>query len=277
MPVEVPTKTAPPAAIGAPVAEPEFSHRHNFTGYMERVLAMTARLPAGRVLDIPAGAGQVTEAMRAQGHEVVPADINEHDASFVHADMTRRLPFEDQSFDIVICLEGIEHVQRPHDLLGELLRVCKVGGQVILSTPNVSNMFSRVQFLFTGTMHQFHFSQLRDLAPNAADDRFHISPVGLDWLTHDGRYWGAEVAEVGRDKVKRVLMLPVFAVVYLLGWFWMWRLYVGKGRPELRDRNRVMFRRASSMQATLGRSLIVRFKKTRHVSETQPATEGADR
>lgn len=252
---------------GGGVAGAEFTHRLNFTGYMKKVEAMAARMPAGRVLDIPAGAGQLTAALRAQGHDVVPADINGHDPTFVYADMTGRLPFGDQTFDLVVCLEGIEHVQRPHDLLGELMRVCKVGGQVVVSTPNVASMFSRVQFLLTGTMHQFHFTQLRDLPPDTADDRFHISPVGLDWLTHDGRYWGGEVVEVGGDRTKRKVLLPVYVLICVAGWFWTRRLYLGLGRPEYRDRNRAMFRNARSRPAMFGRSLIVRYQKTRHVSE----------
>lgn len=246
---------------------PEFTHRRNFTGYMRVVEGMTARLPRGRVLDMAAGAGQMTAAMRAQGHDVVPADINGHDPSFVAADMTRPLPFEDQAFDTVVCLEGIEHVQRPHNLLGELFRVCRIGGAVIVSTPNVTSMFSRVQFLFTGTLHQFHFTQLRDLPPGAQDDRFHVSPVSLDWLWHDGSYWGGRVVETSGDRCKRKLLFPLYVLIHLLGWFWMRKLYIGLGRKEHADRNRAMFRHARSWKVALGRSLVVRYEKQRHVVE----------
>lgn len=258
-------------------ATAEFTHRHNFTGYMKKVIAMTAELPAGRALDIPAGAGQVSAALREQGHDVTSADINGHDASFVHADMTARLPFADGSFDLVVCLEGIEHVQRPHDLMGELFRVCREGGQVILSTPNVSSMFSRLQFFMTGTMHQFHFTQLRDLPPGVKDDRFHISPVSLDWLTHDGRYWGGEVVQVAGDRCKRKFWIGVYLAVYVLGWFWTRRLYLGLGRRDQHERNLAMYRNARSWGAMFGRSLIVRYEKTRHVTEDGHATEGGDR
>lgn len=248
-------------------AAPEFSHRHNFTGYMRIVEGMTGRLPRGRVLDMAAGAGQMTAAMRAQGHEVIPADINGHDPSFVAADMTRRLPFDDQSFDLVVCLEGIEHVQRAHDLLGELFRVCRVGGSVIISTPNVTSMFSRMQFLFTGTLHQFHFAQLRELPPGAQDDRFHVSPVSLDWLWHDGSYWGGQVVETSGDRCKRKVLLPVYALVRWLGTPWMRKVYLRLGRPEHAERNAQMYRHARSWPVTLGRSLVVRYEKRRHVIE----------
>lgn len=263
--------TGPPEIPGLSPGEaarpPEFSHRHNFTGYMKVVAAMTDRLPRGRVLDIPAGAGQVTKALRDQGHDVVPADINAHDPTFVWADMTAPLPFPDASFDAVVCLEGIEHVLRPHDLLGELFRVCKVGGSVIVSTPNISSMFSRIQFFYTGTFHQFHFTQLRELPPGAPDDRFHVSPVDLGWLWHHGSYWGGSVVETSADRIKKKFLLPVYALTHLFGWPWAYRLFVSKGRPEHAERNRAMFRHARSWKVTTGRSLIVRYEKIRHVSE----------
>lgn len=261
------TTTSDSGTAIAPGVGAEFSHRHNYTGYMRIVEHMTERQPRGKALDMAAGAGQMTAAMRAQGHEVIPADINGHDPSFVPADMTKRLPFEDQSFDLVVCLEGIEHMQRPHDLLGELFRVCRVGGSVIISTPNVSSMFSRFQFLFTGTMHQFHFTQLRELPPGAQDDRFHVSPVSFDWLWHDGSYWGGRVVETSGDRCKRKVLLPVYGLIHVLGWFWARRVYIGLGRPEYAERNAAMFRHARSWPVTLGRSLVVRYEKQRHVIE----------
>jgi SAM-dependent methyltransferase len=261
----VPRDTQP--AVLTPPSPAEFSHRHNFTAYMKIVAGMTARLPRGRVLDLPAGAGQMSQALRDQGHEVVPADINAHDPSYVWVDMTARLPFPDESFDAVVCLEGIEHVLRPHDLLGELFRVCRVGGSVIVSTPNISSMFSRIQFFYTGTFHQFHFTQLRDLPPGTPDDRFHVSPVDLGWLWHHGSYWGGDVVEATADRIKKKFLLPVYGLTHLFGWPWAHKLFIRKGRPEHAERNRAMFRHARSWKVTTGRSLIVRYEKVRHVTE----------
>jgi SAM-dependent methyltransferase len=254
-------------------AAPEFTHRLNFTGYQRIVLDMLAGEP-NRVLDIPAGGGQMAEALRAQGHEVVAADINRHDDSFTFADMTRRLPFEDESFDAVICLEGIEHVLNPHDLIGELFRVCRVGGRVIVTTPNVQNMFSRVQWLFTGTQHMFHFSQLRDLPPGAEDDRFHVSPVCLGRLWYEATYWGARPARVSGDRIKKKMLLPLYALVWAIGWWWTRSLLIGKGRPEHADRNAALHRASRSPRVMLGRSLVFEAIKERHVVEAPAAEPG---
>lgn len=47
------------------------------------------------------------------------------------------LPFEDNYFDAVTCLDVIEHVFEPVDLIKEIFRVLKKGGFLIISTPNI--------------------------------------------------------------------------------------------------------------------------------------------
>jgi 2-polyprenyl-3-methyl-5-hydroxy-6-metoxy-1,4-benzoquinol methylase len=44
------------------------------------------------------------------------------------------LPYPDASFDFVICLEVLEHLERPMDALGELARVSR--GQLLISVPH---------------------------------------------------------------------------------------------------------------------------------------------
>ena len=53
-------------------------HKLNqFTGYMEQAVRHFAAAPPGlHLLDLPAGNGQVTDALRRLGHHVTPADIN---------------------------------------------------------------------------------------------------------------------------------------------------------------------------------------------------------
>lgn len=246
----------------------KFSHKENFTAYHRAALELATTGPVGRALDIPAGAGQVSVSLREAGFDVVSADINEYDETFVKADMTKPLPFEDGSFDLVMCLEGIEHVLNPHDLLGELFRVCKVGGRVIITTPNVTMMYSRLQFLFTGTAHQFHYAQLRDLPPGAMDDRFHVSPVSFERLWYEGAYWGARVERLGKtDRIKRKALMPLYLLVQGLGALWTRSLYTRRAEPAHAERNRRMHAFARSFHAMYSRSLIVEFVKERHVSE----------
>ncbi len=237
---------------------------HIFPGYMKQALDFFAdKQPGQQILDLPSGSGKLTAALREQGHLVTPADINNHQEDFVYADMTKRLPFDDETFDGVICLEGIEHVLNPFLLLGELIRVSKIGGHVIVSTPNIMNMYSRLQFLFTGTFYQFHPAQLHDYEPDEAVDRFHISPMSYHSMRYLGNYFGAKVAQVKGDKPKRGFLMPVYAGISLAGKLWSRSLFFSKKYDQYQERNADIYKDINSKGALTGRSIVMVFEKTR--------------
>jgi len=72
----------------------DFSHVPNFTGYMKKIADWIASWPSGmKILDMPAGAGKMREALRPYGHEVVCGDINKEARDYVYLDMNKPLPF----------------------------------------------------------------------------------------------------------------------------------------------------------------------------------------
>jgi SAM-dependent methyltransferase len=106
-----------------------------------------ARGLTGRVLDIGAGNGGVSVGMsNHDGFEVVGLDIVVNRDLLALREGTslpmeqivgsgHHLPFADNSFDVVLCLETIEHVPRA-DLLGpEIVRVLRPGGACMITTP----------------------------------------------------------------------------------------------------------------------------------------------
>lgn len=56
-------------------------------------------------------------------------------ATFKVASATN-LPFNNDSFDIVLCTEVIEHVDRPEKAVAELIRVVKPAGLLVITSPN---------------------------------------------------------------------------------------------------------------------------------------------
>jgi ubiquinone/menaquinone biosynthesis C-methylase UbiE len=55
--------------------------------------------------------------------------------TWIQADRLK-LPFADNTFDVVTMFETLEHVEDPRATIQEAVRVCKAGGQLLVSVPN---------------------------------------------------------------------------------------------------------------------------------------------
>ena len=102
---------------------------------------------AGRMLlDAGCGTGAFSQVAAEQGALVTSLDVGEAllaqvarkcDSRRVVGDVLD-LPFEQDRFDVVICTEVIEHTPVPERAIGELARVLRPGGRLVLTTPNRS-------------------------------------------------------------------------------------------------------------------------------------------
>jgi len=240
----------------------EFSHVANFTGYMQVVARYFAQQPKGlTILDLPAGNGLLADALRAMGHTVVCGDINRERPDYRYVDMSARLPFGDGEFDAVVCLEGVEHLTDPVLLIRELARVTRPGGGIVVSTPNVMNFYSRLQYLFTGTPYQFNPAAVPELAPGAAADRGHVFPLSYFQLRYLFGQHAIAVKQVLGDKYKRKLLFPLYILLLPLAWFWS-RLLLGRqGDARYAERNRELLAHGFSAPLLYSRSLVLVLEK----------------
>jgi SAM-dependent methyltransferase len=100
------------------------------------------------VLDAACGVGYGIEilaradAAAVTGIDVDPAAVaeskarfGEHAEAIVEGDL-QQLPFEDDSFDVVVSFETIEHVVDAERALAEMRRVLRPAGVLIVSSPN---------------------------------------------------------------------------------------------------------------------------------------------
>ncbi|MEI8291561.1 MAG: class I SAM-dependent methyltransferase [Verrucomicrobiota bacterium] len=241
--------------------ERKYSHVGNFTGYMEIALRLVQENKScQRILDIPAGNGLLARQLRAAGHEAICADINRESPDFVYADLSERLPFADGEFDTLLCLEGVEHVVDSAALISELCRVTKSGGRIIISLPNVQNVFSRFNFLCTGCFYQFPPWMNRHLKPGETIDRGHISPLSFMHLRYLFQHFNARLARLEGDKWKKKWILPFLLPFLLGGRLWMNHAITRqKEKPveECRQTTRFLF----SKPLMFSRSLILVFEK----------------
>jgi glycosyltransferase involved in cell wall biosynthesis/2-polyprenyl-3-methyl-5-hydroxy-6-metoxy-1,4-benzoquinol methylase len=104
------------------------------------------RVPGSRVLEVGCGYGLLGTYLSQLGARFIGVDIalsalsqfpksSEVSCHPVVADATG-LPFADASFDLVFCIEVLEHTLDPHALLDECFRVVRPGGHLVFSCPN---------------------------------------------------------------------------------------------------------------------------------------------
>jgi 2-polyprenyl-3-methyl-5-hydroxy-6-metoxy-1,4-benzoquinol methylase len=110
--------------------------------------------PGLRVLDIGCRYGALTRAY-VEGNEVVGIDVDrealeeaarELGIETHWADVDQGLEFPDESFDVVVAGEVLEHVRDPARLAAEALRVLRPGGTFVASVPNSYRLKNRVRF-----------------------------------------------------------------------------------------------------------------------------------
>ncbi|MGZ3493882.1 MAG: class I SAM-dependent methyltransferase [Thermodesulfobacteriota bacterium] len=200
----------------------------------DKVTEMMDKEPRGKVLDVPTGTGVLAARLRGMGFDVSCCDIN---ASYFSVseltididDLNQSVPYPDESFDYLICLEGIEHTENPSNAIREFHRILKKSGKVFLSIPNFLNIERRFRFLFTGSFSKIPSLEVVRNIWRGDISMAHLSPLGYSLLKFIMEYHGFRVLRLEKDKRKR-------RMVWLLPFVWVIRLYgqfVSKKKKEL--------------------------------------------
>jgi len=106
----------------------------------QKVLEMLKPKPSDRILEIGCDTGWLVRKLMGYSESVVGIDIN--DAGLKIANMRNLLcmdiadmGFRDNSFDKIVCLHTIEHVQSINRALEEMSRILKPTGNILLIYP----------------------------------------------------------------------------------------------------------------------------------------------
>ena len=153
-----------------------------------------AGLAGKTVVDIGCGAGLLTEAMRTKNAEVTGIDISpslistarEHahqnnlDINYLISSPELFAGQHARQFDIVTCMEMLEHVPDPGAIVGACARLVKPGGQVFFST--INRTVAAYVFAVIGAEHL-----LKILPAGTHDYARFIRPFELsEWCRHQG-------------------------------------------------------------------------------------------
>ena len=120
---------------------------------LELLQSLLGNIREKRVLDLGCNVGIIANLLVEKGAEVTGVDIsaptlnlghNFHQrVTFIRAD-AQNLPFKENSFDRVICIEVLEHVPKPQHLIDRALQVLKPGGSFIAIVPNDDSLLFKL-------------------------------------------------------------------------------------------------------------------------------------
>jgi len=197
-------------------------------------------LPSGaRVLDAPCGGS----------------------ASLTLALLDGTLPWPNGSFDAVVSTEGIEHFENHYSFLRELHRILKPGGPLLLTTPNIMALRSRVRFFGSG----FFGRDARPLNETARHPLHHIGLATFPELRYELHVSGFRLSEVRHTHIKPVSYLYS---IYL-PWTWLYTLLAFRKEKDSaqRERNKAIRRTLHSFSLLFGECLMLIARKVRTVGD----------
>ena len=235
--------------------------------FKEIVNRFRPRQPNVHILDIPAGAGYLSDRLRKAGFEVASADINLRKDDYIFADMNKKLPFPDEQFDVVTSMEGIEHIINYESFISELSRITRREGMVILTTPNISCFYSRFMFMCTGNFFQFWPAQgFVNVDGEETFDFGHITPLTWQKISFHFAHHGLTLVAMRGNKIKRKILFPLYIPFLIIGLPWMaYRLrYTGKIVKALSKRTdfyHTIEKFSYSLAAMFSRNIVMVFEK----------------
>jgi len=170
-------------------------------------------LSAGKtahVVDLPCGNGALAKRLLDSGYSnIVCGDINTDEILIkemvrcVEVDLNRTTPFKTGEFDAVFCIECIEHLENPFNLMRELARILRTGGEIIISTPNILSTSSRSKFLSGGYFP--HFAELACRWDEVVRSGYqaHIMPVSMTMLLYLAHINGLRLTDLRTNQFAR--------------------------------------------------------------------------
>lgn len=142
--------------------------RANPALHAEALQVVKKALPEGaKIIDVGAGQGAFSLRLQDDGFKVTAVDTNAPDFKAKSVPYTKVdfnsaseidefLQREAGQYDCVVGMEVIEHVENPWEYFRFLSKLAKLGGYILITTPNTQSAMSKIQFWFENK--HAHFS-----------------------------------------------------------------------------------------------------------------------
>ncbi|RYZ53072.1 MAG: class I SAM-dependent methyltransferase [Sphingobacteriales bacterium] len=167
------------------------------------------RIAGKKVVDLPAGNGITTRIIRDLGGIPVPFDLfpeyfHVEGIQCERADVMDHIRLEDKFADFAICQEGIEHFTDQFKTLKEFNRILKKGGSLIITTPNYSNLRSRMSYFLSESER---FNSI--MPPNEIDS------IWMNNQDISGEIYFGHVFLIGIQKLRVLASLAGFKIRHI--------------------------------------------------------------
>jgi 2-polyprenyl-3-methyl-5-hydroxy-6-metoxy-1,4-benzoquinol methylase len=219
-------------------------------------------LPAGaRVLDAPCGGeAGLTRALMEVGFDAHGADLDTQAEerlgnAFMKVNLDGPLPWSNSTFDAVFSTEGIEHLENHFSFLGEVCRILKPGGLLVLTTPNITALRCRVRFFGSG----FFGRDARPLNETSRHPLHHIGLATFPELRYELHMSGFQLIDVRHTHIKPI---SYFYAIYA-PWMWFYTRVAFRKEKDLaqRARNKEILATLLSPSLLFGECLMLIAKK----------------
>lgn len=199
------------------------NHPSNWDNELFREIVLAHLKPEHVLLDLGAGRGRVRQMnFRGLAARVCGVDPDERVVDNPLLDegkvgMGESIPYPDETFDVVVSANVLEHLVRPEEVFREICRVMKPGGLFLGKTMNRLHYAAMISQI---TPHRFHEWVNRRRGMRADDTFPTVYRVNTPRRMREvAEATGLRLVEA-RLAEGRAGYLRIYAATYLLGWIY---------------------------------------------------------
>lgn len=219
------------------------------------------------ILEIGSGAGAFIQHLKSEldnkninynieAGDIEPHQINDQNLSFKCNFLDAQTEFVlDKKYDIIISIELIEHIENPFHFIREISKNLAENGVVLLTSPNILSLRSRLRYLLTGCTDYFR-RPYNEYWLNMG----HVNPINPLQLIYILRKNGFSVKKVISNNAafESLLLIPIIPFIWLFSS--VHYLLREKGK-EQKKRNRELMGLVLSPRMLLGKTAIYKAVK----------------
>jgi SAM-dependent methyltransferase len=178
------------------------------------------------VIDLSCGDGITTYILQKLGATVSPYELRPEACKLEekpkYANVQKALPIPDNSADVVIFQEVMEHLPNHVNPLQEIYRILKPGGELFITTPNMSSLQGRMAYLsFESENTKYTPWSWQDgvWGENEENEKYygHLFLIGIQQMNTLAKIVGFKKTVVHRTELSKTSLF-LFPILYPLIW-----------------------------------------------------------